>query len=658
MLTTEQKKQSEKNNETPAPDTDPGGKAKKPKKDPEKQTEKKPKPKFWSVLFPYLKPYTKNMVVSIVFSMLTGVAVAIQPLVIKYIVDSGVGDEPFMLFGKELFSFAGAADDVRIRFIIGACIFYIVLSLLRVVSWAIGYMQILKTLEGTLFSLRSKFFGHVQHMCMRFHDKNSSGELFNYIMGSPMGNVKSYLHSMIQSVPYQAVSLAISLVALLSYSWKLTLLTLFTSILMTLLYRHSRTKVRKATQVFLRSESEASRYIADILHGTEAIKMYSIEEATIQRFDSYVDNLKSTGIQYNWSSFREHAKPELVQYVGTAAVYCLGGILCIKGEITVGILYAFLSCMGTILGTLSSWLSIALTKNSAAVALDRVQQIIEEASTTPEVADNARRSIDIERASAERAGKPCIELSHVNFAYGDKRVFNDFNCKIGYRESIGLVGGSGSGKSTFTKLIMRLYEVEEGKIFIHGKDIKSYETHELRMSYGVVPQNPYIFCGTIWDNIRIVRPEATNKEIIDAMEIARVHEFVNDLPMGWATVIGDGALGLSGGQKQRIAIARAVLKRPDIFIFDEATSALDNISERLIQAAMEDLMKEHSVIIVAHRLSTIRNVDRIIVFDHGNIIQEGSYDELAATEGEFKRLLDAAELSDAAKNSGESLLRQ
>ena len=158
-----------------------------------------------------------------------------------------------------------------------------------------------------------------------------------------------------------------------------------------------------------------------------------------------------------------------------------------------------------------------------------------------------------------------------------------------------------------------------------------------------MPQSPFIFHGTIWDNIRIARPDAGGYDIIKAMEIAHVHEFVNELPMGWSTIIGDGALGLSGGQKQRIAIARAVLKNPDILIFDEATSALDNVSERHIREAMEDLMKTHTVLIVAHRLSTVRNVDRILVFDQGEIVDSGSYDELASRDGLFRDLLDSAE---------------
>jgi ABC-type multidrug transport system fused ATPase/permease subunit len=598
---------------------------------------------FWKTLFPYLKPYTRHIVVAIVLSVLTGIGVALQPFMIKFIIDTGVGDAPIAFFGKELFRFdADATREARLVFVAAAALAYFLLGLMRVSAWRVGLSNMLTALEGAIFTLRSRFFGHVQRMCMRFYDKNSSGELYNYIMGSPMANIKTYLQGMVQSVPYQAVSLVISLLALFSYNWKLTLMILVTSIVMVTVNRITRGIQRRNTQAFLNAERDASEYITDALHGSEAIKMYSIESDTIVHFEGCIENLKRSGIRYTLTSHNVYMLVELLQYLGIAGVYLLGGYLCLGGELAVGEFYLFLSTMTTILGVLTSWINIAVTHHSAAVALERVDKIIKQHSTTPEVKEDARRAIAIEKDSAMRHGKPCIAFHHVKFAYDDKSVFEDLSCSIGYRESIGLVGGSGSGKSTFTKLIMRLYEVDGGEIRVHDRNVKDFETHELRLSFGVVPQNPFIFHGTIWDNIRIVRPEATNKEIIDAMEIARVHEFVNELPMGWSTVIGDGALGLSGGQKQRIAIARAVLKKPDVFIFDEATSALDNVSEALIQQAMEELMKSHTVIFVAHRLSTIRNVDRILVFDHGNIVEEGSYDELAARDGEFKKLLDAA----------------
>ena len=188
---------------------------------------------------------------------------------------------------------------------------------------------------------------------------------------------------------------------------------------------------------------------------------------------------------------------------------------------------------------------------------------------------------------------------------------------------------------------MRLYDATEGSVKVYGRDVKDYDIHDLRVSFGVVPQDPFLFYGSIWDNVKIANPKASNKEIIDAMEMARMHEFVNEMENGWNTVVGDGGARLSGGQIQRVAIARAILGNPEILIFDEATSALDNISEKHIQQAMEDLMKTHTVLIVAHRLSTIRNVDRIMVFDEGKVVEEGTYDELEVKGGVFTKLLNS-----------------
>ena len=592
---------------------------------------------FWKTLFPYMKEFKRNMVVAILLSMVTGVCVALQPLVIKYVVDSGISGEPFILLGKEF----PVGDPLT--FIAVLAVVYVLLSYGRIFSWRYGYKNILKLQEGTLFNLRSTFFGHVQRMCMHFRDKNSSGELYNYIMGSPMANIKAFLSSIFQGLPYQVISLVISVVLLISYNVWLTLIVIAAAVIMAIFNRRSRAKIREVSRKYLDAEKETSHYVSDALHGGEATKMYAIEDASVAAFDERLSTLRATGIRAPFTNIVEAAKPELVQYICTALVYFVGGYFCLGGKIQVGELYLFISTMGTIFSVIISWLNLFFSQSTAAVALERIDAIIAEHSTTPEVAADSRRSIEIEKESAKRHGKPCIAFRNVDFAYGDKPIFQKLNCELKYGESLALVGGSGSGKSTFTKLVMRLYEVNGGEVLLHDRNVKDYATHDLRLSFGVVPQNPYIFHGTVWDNIRIVRPDASNYEIIKAMEVARVHEFVNDLPRGWSTMIGDGALGLSGGQKQRIAIARAILKDPDVFIFDEATSALDNVSERLIQEAMEELMQSHTVIFVAHRLSTIRNVNRILVFDHGKIVEEGNYDTLAQGNGVFRQLLDAAE---------------
>lgn len=583
---------------------------------------------FWKYIYPYLKKYRKRLSLTMLMSMFVGACVACQPLVIKYIVDDGIGNTALDAQGrlKIVAIFSGV---------------YILLGASRILSWRWAYSGMLKTMEGTLFNLRSHFFGHVQNMCMRFHESTSVGELFNCIMGSPMVNIKTYMQQMFLSVPYQLISFCISLIALLGYDWVLTLILLIIALIMSAVNTHSRRKIRRLSKDYIQTESEASHYLNDTLHGMSAVKMYSIEEKTFQIFREFITNMYEKGIKATISQSDEQLKAEFIQYVGTAVIYLVGALSCIFRGLSVGVFYAFLSSMGIILGTLVSWMNIGLQKSSAEAGLYKILDVLNTETSTPEVETTHSRNIKIEKESAIKNGKPCISFENVVFGYDNRVILKDFSCDIKYNESVALVGGSGSGKSTFTKLAMRLYDVDSGVIKVHGRDIKDYTIHDLRVTYGVVPQNPFIFYGSIWENVRIARPDASNLDIIKAMEVAHVHEFVNELENGWNTIVGDGAFGLSGGQKQRIAIARAVLGNPDILIFDEATSALDNVSERHIQQAMEELMKTHTVIVVAHRLSTIKNVDRVIVFDNGKIAEEGTYDELENKGGIFTELLNS-----------------
>ena len=583
---------------------------------------------FWKHIAKYMLPYRKRLIFTVIGTALVGVCVAIQPLVIKWIVDDGISN-------------AAIENADKIKFVGGMCLFYLTLAVIRISLWRVVFINLLKSLEGVLFNLRSEFFSHVQNMCMRFYQSTSVGELFNCIMGSPIVNIKTYMSQMFLTMPYQLVSFVISFIALLSYDWMLTGVLFLTAIVMAVFNTISRSKVRNLFKDYIKTESEASHYLNDTLHGMDAIKIYSVEDNIFKVFKDFISNMYEKGVKASYKQTVENFKPEMVQYIGTAVVYLVGSIACVYRGMSVGVLYAFLASMGTILSTLTSWLTLGLQKANAEAGLYKILQILDTNTSTPEIDGDHARNIDVEKSSAIKNNKPCISFCDVEFKYDYKTIFKDFNCDIRYNESVALVGGSGSGKSTFTKLAMRLYDIEKGQILVHGRDVKQYNLHDLRVTFGVVPQNPFIFYGSIWDNIIIARPEATNQEVMNAMEIAHVHEFVNDLELGWNTVVGDGALSLSGGQKQRIAIARAVLGNPDVLIFDEATSALDNISEKHIQQAMEDLMKSHTVIIVAHRLSTIKNVDRILVFDNGKIVQEGSFDELSQKEGAFKELLNA-----------------
>ncbi len=581
---------------------------------------------FWFKMWPYLREFKPKLIFSVICALVVGVFVAVQPFIIKYIVDEGIANDALQGMDK-------------IRYVAMMCVVYIAVSTSRVLLWQEGFFKMQRALEGSLFNLRTKFFSHVQGIGMKFYQSTSAGELFNCILGSPMNNIKAYMNSIFMSVPYQIVAFVISLSALVFYDWLLTVILLVTTICMALLNKYARRKMRLLSRDYIKSESEASKYLTDTLNGIDAVELYSIEENTLANFETKIGAMYEKGITMAFSQHKESAKVEILRYVGTAVVYLVGAISCVYRGVSIGVLYAFLSSMGEILGILISWLSLGITKASAMSGLNKIYDILETDTTVPEKLENIR-DITVSKDKNKAKGRPCIQFDNVAFAYDNVKIFEDFDCSINYDEAVALVGSSGSGKSTFSKLLMRLYDVQSGAVKVHGEDIRDYPTHDLRVNFGIVPQNPFIFYGSIWDNIKMARPEASNKDIVNAMEIANVHEFVNNLEHGWNTIVGDGGLDLSGGQRQRIAIARAVLGNPDILIFDEATSALDNISERAIQASMETLMKSHTVIIIAHRLSTIKNVDRIMVFEHGKVVEEGTYDTLAEKEnGKFAELL-------------------
>lgn len=581
---------------------------------------------FWKTLWKYMEGYHKNVFIAVLFSGITGIFVAIQPLILKYVIDEGIQN-------------MALPADGRMKVVILFCGIYVCVYLMRLIAWAIGYHNTLLSMEGFLFNIRSGFFYHIQHLCLRFYENTSSGELFNYIMGTPMANLKNFLQQFALGVPYQTISALISLSAMLSYDWLLTLVMLVIILISISLNHHSKKKVHAMASDLLKTESEASKYIDDVLHGDRAIKMYAIEDDIYENFENSLGELKKSGVHLSFRQWIENAKPEFTQNAGTAAIYLVGAFSCIYREMTVGELTAFIGSMGIVFSTMNTWFNINLVKSNAEAGLERIEAVMNTKTSTPERAGGVR-NLQIEKEKARKKGMPCVEFSDVTFGYDERKLFEHFSCDMKFDQSYGLVGSSGSGKSTITKLIMRLYDVDEGFVKLYGRNVKDYSIHELRKSIGIVPQDPFMFQTSIYENIRIACPDATTKEIMDAMEIARVHEFVNDLPNGWNTVIGDGGFGISGGQKQRIAIARAVLGKPDILIFDEATSALDNVSEKYIQSAMEDLMKDHMVIIIAHRLTTIKNVDEILVFDKGKVVQQGNYDTLSAQDGLFKEMLD------------------
>ena len=574
------------------------------------------------IMLGYLKKYRLSIFVAMMCSAFTGVCVALQPLVIKHIVDRGITND--------------ALDNgQKLQLVLLMCGIYVLLAVVRILTYNTGYRLLLNGMESALRDLKFRVFDHVEHMGLRFHSEVSVGELHNCLNGTPITNIRTYLQSIILSVPYQSVAMVISLVALIGYDWVMTLVLLCTAILMALLNFFARKKIQKLSAEQIQVETKANHLLVDMLRGMEAVKMYGVEESFLSKFEHTIKNVHETKVKVTFANHMESMKVELAQYVGIAVLYMVGAVSCIYRDCTTGVLYAFLSSMTTILGILSSWLTMSLNKVSAQSGMDAITRIINKEIDVPDIPQEFSKDVFKAYKTMERKQFSCVEFSDVEFAYDDKKIFNGFNCRLRPGESVALVGESGSGKSTFTKLLLRLYDVQEGSVRVFGNDVKDYSVRTLRSAFGVVPQSTTIFHGTVWDNIKLACPTATDEEILRAIDMAQMNEFKDSLENGWDTVVGDGGRELSGGQRQRVGIARAVLGDPKILIFDEATSALDNVSERAVQSAMEALMKTHTVIVVAHRLSTIKNVDRILVFRHGQIVEEGTYDELAQKEGGY-----------------------
>lgn len=584
---------------------------------------------LWRFLRRFAQCNSKSLVAVMLLYIGVGICVAIHPLIIRYIVDDGIGNDALEINQK-----LG-----RVGLLCGV---YILLSFLRIALFKSAFNRMMAAVEDAIYQLRSGMFVHIEKMGMRFHAEYSSGELYNCINGTPIMNLRNYLISAGWSMPVYGVSIVISLYALFSYDWIMTLVLLCTVVALFILHIFARRKIRGLSSLFQKEEASSSRYVVDVLNGMGAIKTYSVEEHIAEKFKQTIGRMRDTGYRLGVEERSEQNKMEMAQYIGTAVIYFVGAIGCCYRGMTVGMLYAFLSSMGSILTVLVTWLGLSLQKTNAEAGMERLMRLMAQESDVPNADKNNCINLQKAKEAALSREDDYIEFKNVTFSYENTYVFQDFSCRIRKGESVALVGESGCGKSTLTKLLLRLYDVDSGSIRVFGNDIRNYDLHAYRQCFGAVPQSTTIFYGTIWENVQIARPDATREEILRAMEMANMQEFLGTLENGWETVVGNGGQDLSGGQKQRIGIARALLGNPEMLIFDEATSALDNKSEHAIQGAIDRLMKNHNCIIVAHRLSTIRNVDRILVFQNGKIVEEGTYDALAEKpDGVFYAMLHA-----------------
>lgn len=481
--------------------------------------------------------------------------------------------------------------------------------------------------------MRDAMFANVMQLNVRYFTNERKGDILSK-MTSDINIVQSTASNAFQVIFREPMLIIGYFVVLIGISWKLTLFTLVFMPLSAGIIGFIVKRLRRYAHNAQEKLGDMLSISEEALSGMKVIKSYGITNYIISRFVA-ADNSYSR-VMRKIETRQQMASP-MSEFLGVASICVIliyGGGLVSEGVLTASKFIAYIGIFSQVTRPVRSFVDSLSGIHQGIAAGERVMGIIDQ---KPEIQDRPD--------APELSGfKDSLVFDDVHFRYDTKEIIKGVSLKVKKGETVALVGASGGGKSTIADLISRFYDVDEGSIKIDGTDIREYNLSDLRSIIGTVSQDVVLFNDTIGQNIRLGRLDATDEEIVEAAKIANAHDFIMETEQGYLTNIGDRGLKLSGGQRQRISIARAVLKNPDILILDEATSALDTKSEKLVQAALDSLLVNRTSIIVAHRLSTIQNADRIYVIDEGRIVESGTHADLIEKEGYYKKLIDMQKL--------------
>ena len=417
-----------------------------------------------------------------------------------------------------------------------------------------------------------------------------------------------------------------------SISWQMTITSLIILPIAALLVK---TIVSKSQKYFKDQQDylgHVNGQVEEIYGGHTVVKAFNSEDVVINKFEEASEELYKSGWKSQFLSGLIHPVTNFISNVGYVAVAILGGYFAIQGKITVGNIQSFIQYNKQFTQPINQIAQVSGMLQAMVAAAERVFEFLEEPEEIKTIA-NPKSTKDIEGN---------VEFEHVHFGYDeDKIIINDFNANIQNGQKIAIVGPTGAGKTTIVKLLMRFYDVNSGAILLDGSNIKEFDRGELRRVFGMVLQDTWLFGGTVKENIKYGKEDATDTEVIEAAKAAHVHHFIKTLPKGYDALIDEESSNISAGQKQLLTIARVILTNPKILILDEATSSIDTRTEQQIQTAMDNLMKGRTSFIIAHRLSTIKNADLILVMEHGDIVEQGTHSELLEKNGAYARLYNS-----------------
>ena len=481
------------------------------------------------------------------------------------------------------------------------------------------------------YRMRNDIVQKINKLPMNYFDTKTHGEVLS-IITNDIDTLSMNLNQSITQIITSVCTIIGILIMMLSISWQMTLISLvilpIAGVLVKIIVSKSQ-KYFKAQQDYL---GHINGQVEEIYGGLNIVKVFNAEGKVDKEFEKANNTLYHSAWKSQFLSGLIHPVMNFIGNVGYVGVAVAGGYLAINGTITVGNIQSFIQYNRQFVQPINQIAQISSMLQSMAAAAERIFEFLEQ----PEEVDTAKGNIDTSKLEGN------IVFDHVKFGYDpNKTIINDFNCSVKNGQKIAIVGPTGAGKTTMVKLLMRFYDVNSGAILVDGHNIKDFERGELRKMFGMVLQDTWLFGGTVKDNIKYGKEDATDDEVIRAAKAAHVHHFIKTLPNGYNSLLNEESSNVSAGQKQLLTIARVILADPKILILDEATSSIDTRTEIQIQDAMDNLMKGRTSFIIAHRLSTIKNADLILVMNHGDIVEQGTHEGLLAKGGFYSDLYNS-----------------
>ena len=481
------------------------------------------------------------------------------------------------------------------------------------------------------YKLRNDVAVKINKLPMKYFDKRTNGEVLSVITND-IDTLSMNLNQSITEIITSICTILGILVMMFSISWQMTLISLVILPIAGILVSFI---VRKSQKYFVRQQDylgHVNGQVEEIYGGLNIVKVFNAEGKVTKDFEKANDELYHSGWKSQFLSGLMHPVMNFISNVGYVAVAVAGGYLAINGTITVGNIQSFIQYNKQFTQPINQLAQISNMLQAMMAAAERIFEFLEE----PEEVVTAKGNIDTSKLNGN------VEFKHVKFGYDeDRTIINDFNATVHEGQKIAIVGPTGAGKTTMVKLLMRFYDVTSGEIDVDGHNVKDFDRGELRKMFGMVLQDTWLFGGTVKENIKYSKEDATDEEVIEAAKAAHVHHFIKTLPNGYNSMINEESSNISAGQKQLLTIARVILANPKILILDEATSSIDTRTEIQIQSAMDNLMKGRTSFIIAHRLSTIKNADLILVMNHGDIVEQGTHDELLEKNGFYADLYNS-----------------